>query len=1262
MIVHRWMMVIALSTAATTSCFEESFVAGATVSCATDDHCREGERCIEQRCADAATLPAVAVLQSAAVEPALVRTGDIIEVTLTYNQVIDTAPRLVLGATQQLPMPLADANGATYRYAQEVNAAVPEGTHALVVTTLELGQSLSRQVGEVVVDKTGPLLLSSLPLRIASSLPSLSLRFDEALGAVPRVELRRDDTVVSVAVEQQSDDAVTTVVTPLPANIGAWSLRVVAVDAAGNERITNSSLVADAAPPTLNSYVASKTRANSGSVVELSVVASEPLLSAPSLNLLGQPQPCALVSDQQVSCLVLVPDAVDDVVDYQFDDITDLANNTSSQVFAEALVVDNTPPSSDIVLVSSTLSHVAPHRVLVAEAQAVSDLEAMTASAEGCQASCDAQRCSLDVVACDIRGLSLLVVERVDQAGNRHRNELPFFVDVDAPVIGIDVPSIVTGRVRGQLSSNEALAEIQVMAVSGDDEVLATIDGSNFDVDVSAFAQFSLVVRASDAVGNVAALETTVIRVDSQAPQLTTPQEVRAQPARPVALLLVFDEPLFAVPTVRVDQGGPSATFPCVVSDVRVQCLVTSTVDADLVLDGVVDAVGNRVDDLRVGTIRIDSVAPELQAVRASRSVYSLHRPFNNVEVTYDTDAGAIVTASFGAAAMTCGAGVCSLPLAAGNVSAGNAAIIVAARDDVGNTTERFVSVVVDRDAPRLLGHQVKLDAKLTNPLPRFLTAGQTGQVLVEIDEPVLSTAHAVVVSSTTSSTLDLALNNQRTTAAGTHELVFDVVVDRSLDAGQYHVELAVTDNVGNDAQVVLTNVFTVDQTADSDCHGFGVDGSIACSDADGDGLLAPLRGCAQPFDCNDNRADVFPLAVEIPGDGVDNDCLGDGDSPITDDNTVFVSPTGAAAAAGTRADPLRSLAEAATRAGFDKFIAMKAGAYVETVTSNVQRGLLGGLNDDWQTGGGITHLTFNLPGSGNAMDFSNRSPVNTAVKPNFMKDVKVTTSCRGLVVFGTQSTFVDVEIEHVLPGSCGSNRDSQLSQGNAMLLRFRTNGGVSTSASQRYVDSRIETTTNFFTFSHVGVNGQLVLVRTLVSGGRMSASFGVNLRAVSSVFDGRRNSSDVPMQLTDPGRVVFDFSTVYGGDAAFLVGNTNVQSVGSLFSGATSARMQSPARLSSEHSLYERTNENGCAIQEGFGACLAATQAELDACNSSYCDLSDGDLIAINAVDENGALLPGSPFADIIDDPGLVPTDAIRDFNGTCRGPTDLAMGAFEP
>lgn len=83
----------------------------------------------------------------------------------------------------------------------------------------------------------------------------------------------------------------------------------------------------------------------------------------------------------------------------------------------------------------------------------------------------------------------------------------------------------------------------------------------------------------------------------------------------------------------------------------------------------------------------------------------------------------------------------------------------------------------------------------------------------------------------------------------------------------------------------------------DNNCNG-RTDEGCTCTDADGDGFYLE-SGCGTALDCDDEDAGVFPGAVEICGDGKDNDCdgqalvCGGGESSIPDSGQTTCYNTG---------------------------------------------------------------------------------------------------------------------------------------------------------------------------------------------------------------------------------------------------------------------------------------------------------------------------------------------------------------------------------
>ncbi|MDP2345030.1 MAG: MopE-related protein [Deltaproteobacteria bacterium] len=133
----------------------------------------------------------------------------------------------------------------------------------------------------------------------------------------------------------------------------------------------------------------------------------------------------------------------------------------------------------------------------------------------------------------------------------------------------------------------------------------------------------------------------------------------------------------------------------------------------------------------------------------------------------------------------------------------------------------------------------------------------------------------------------------------------------------------------------------------------------FTCLDVDGDGAFAASALCPAGNDCNDLEPVAFGGATEIPGDGVDNDCGGDGDGAIDETSGVFVAADGDDGAAGTRAAPLRTVAAAAAATSSSRpniFVAAGGQVTVGGVLE-IEGALVGGLDRQSWTPGGITQL-----------------------------------------------------------------------------------------------------------------------------------------------------------------------------------------------------------------------------------------------------------------------------------------------------------------
>ena len=119
---------------------------------------------------------------------------------------------------------------------------------------------------------------------------------------------------------------------------------------------------------------------------------------------------------------------------------------------------------------------------------------------------------------------------------------------------------------------------------------------------------------------------------------------------------------------------------------------------------------------------------------------------------------------------------------------------------------------------------------------------------------------------------------------------------------------------------------------------------SCDCVDSDFDGYFAyDPDYCPEGDDCDDQDVLVHPGAVELPDDGIDQDCAG-GDVSRSDEIGIFVATTGSDDNPGTMGEPVRTMGVAVDLAlAEDKSVFVAAGTYEELVSSQVS--LYGGYD-----------------------------------------------------------------------------------------------------------------------------------------------------------------------------------------------------------------------------------------------------------------------------------------------------------------------------
>jgi hypothetical protein len=188
---------------------------------------------------------------------------------------------------------------------------------------------------------------------------------------------------------------------------------------------------------------------------------------------------------------------------------------------------------------------------------------------------------------------------------------------------------------------------------------------------------------------------------------------------------------------------------------------------------------------------------------------------------------------------------------------------------------------------------------------PTSVTPGSELRLEVKGDEP-LSAATLTVSGPTTLTTSGVIVGD---TAA------FSLPIAQQLPSGTYAVSVTLSDAGGatRTSSVALPSPgFVVASFVDSPCLIPDNTGAGLCSDADGDGR--PGRSAACPTktgDCDDTNPTIGTGFLEVPGDGADNDCFGDGDAAVTEEIGYFVAPRPVGGGIGPNGEilPVRSAA-----------------------------------------------------------------------------------------------------------------------------------------------------------------------------------------------------------------------------------------------------------------------------------------------------------------------------------------------------------------
>ncbi|MBI1944707.1 MAG: putative metal-binding motif-containing protein [Deltaproteobacteria bacterium] len=405
----------------------------------------------------------------------------------------------------------------------------------------------------------------------------------------------------------------------------------------------------------------------------------------------------------------------------------------------------------------------------------------------------------------------------------------------------------------------------------------------------------------------------------------------------------------------------------------------TTVVDAVRLRDLANNEVARAVDDV---AFRVDRTPPVIVRAAASGTgaggLVADVVGYDQVAVSAEVDEPlASMTARFQAlleAPSACAANpevalgfTCALTASAA-LPDGDNDVVLEAVDLAGNATSAAVALRVDTAAPKALPGSARallFDAR--GELSSALVPGGRLEVEFDVDEELAAPPVVALVVGLGPAAVTTPLS---VVLAGRHVRA-RLASAQPASAGSGRVDVTLVDAVGHTAIAPLALAAPLDvgipvvTQVPSSCAHVAPQG---CPDADGDGALGLDDDCVVPagaeLDCDDEEATVFPGGLEIPGDELDNDCLGDGDAAIDEAGWVFArcgSDDGQACVdgvdeghAGTRADPhldlIVALADAA--AGGKGVIADGAfyfDAGINTVVADVA--LVGGVRAElgWQ-------------------------------------------------------------------------------------------------------------------------------------------------------------------------------------------------------------------------------------------------------------------------------------------------------------------------
>ncbi len=249
----------------------------------------------------------------------------------------------------------------------------------------------------------------------------------------------------------------------------------------------------------------------------------------------------------------------------------------------------------------------------------------------------------------------------------------------------------------------------------------------------------------------------------------------------------------------------------------------------------------------------------------------------------------------------------------------------------------------------------------------------------------------------------------------------------------------------------------------DTDADGFGEGALVEVCE----GVSVAVGYAASAGDCEPDDPTAYPGAPELPDDGVDQNCGGDGDLVMSDETGVFVVAGASDAGFGTKADPVGTIATAALIAqssGTPKAIFVAEGEYtIDFSIGQLAWSVFGGYDatftsrtDDPDATTLHSTGTANLAGWSVALEGLTVAattgnpalPVQTLVSSSGKVTVRrahlssgpATNSTRAFGWFGSTVVVVD---SRITSGDAGLTTGLESRSGRLVLLRSRVETGA---------------------------------------------------------------------------------------------------------------------------------------------------------------------------------------------------------------------------